>query len=518
MTQYIIFQPNENNTFYDKKISKQLPNIPLGFINKADKIGGQKSKGMYSYGIEVKCKDFRVYRFYFPKVNHSRRFIFSKLVERAFINDLRLTFSFFHKSNSSIDLGWFIYDPLKEYKRQGIESTQKSKWKIVDWNSEFGICTTYPKYLVIPSNISQSHLEKLKKFRTKQRIPVLTWRNPKKLNTICRSSQPKVGVARSKNESDEKLILVISQKNPSKLPLQIYDCRPKANAVANKAKGGGFESLNNYKTSELTFLGIDNIHTMRESFTKLINSALYSFNDDKKWFAELDNSGWLIHIQKLVYWAVKGAKLIDSDYSLLVHCSDGWDRTTQICTLIQLLCDPYYRTLEGFIVLIEKDWISFGHKFSQRIGHANEKSNDNQRSPIFIQWIDSVYQIWQQFPHAFQFNEEFLITIYEHSISLRFGTQNTASLWTFIYDHKIKFLNEVYEEVDGLIYPSYSLRHLIFWERLYLRHMGFVGNFTSLIDSNRQTEQNAKEMIDNLQKLISKLKKSIEELKEKLII
>lgn len=31
---------------------------------------------------------------------------------------------------------------------------------------------------------------------------------------------------------------------------------------------------------------------------------------------------------------------------VLVHCSDGWDRTPQIVALAELLLDPYYRTIE----------------------------------------------------------------------------------------------------------------------------------------------------------------------------
>ena len=34
--------------------------------------------------------------------------------------------------------------------------------------------------------------------------------------------------------------------------------------------------------------------------------------------------------------------------STLVHCSDGWDRTSQLTSLSQLIMDPYYRTMEGF--------------------------------------------------------------------------------------------------------------------------------------------------------------------------
>ena len=54
---------------------------------------------------------------------------------------------------------------------------------------------------------------------------------------------------------------------------------------------------------------------------------------------------------------------------MLIHCSDGWDRTSQLAALTQIMLDPYYRTFEGFSVLIEKDFVSFGHQFQLRHGH-----------------------------------------------------------------------------------------------------------------------------------------------------
>ncbi len=31
--------------------------------------------------------------------------------------------------------------------------------------------------------------------------------------------------------------------------------------------------------------------------------------------------------------------------NVLVHCSDGWDRTAQLCSLVAILLDPFYRTI-----------------------------------------------------------------------------------------------------------------------------------------------------------------------------
>jgi len=64
---------------------------------------------------------------------------------------------------------------------------------------------------------------------------------------------------------------------------------------------------------------------------------------------------------------------------VLVHCSDGWDRTSQLVAISEVCLDPYYRTIEGFEVLVEKDWISFGHKFSHRCGLlAKDSANLNE--------------------------------------------------------------------------------------------------------------------------------------------
>ena len=105
---------------------------------------------------------------------------------------------------------------------------------------------------------------------------------------------------------------------------------------------------------------------------------------------------WLQYLSSILSGAIEIAKKIDQGLSVIVHCSDGWDRTAQLTSLSMLMLDPYYRTLEGFIVLIEKEWLSFGHKFAHRNGHFEETHSSNDRSPIFLQFIDCVWQVTRQ--------------------------------------------------------------------------------------------------------------------------
>ncbi|NXH96648.1 MTMR3 protein, partial [Pachycephala philippinensis] len=128
------------------------------------------------------------------------------------------------------------------------------------------------------------------------------------------------------------------------------------------------------------------------------------------WLSALESTKWLQHLSVLLKSALLVVHAVDRDQRpVLVHCSDGWDRTPQIVALAKLLLDPYYRTTEGFQVLVEMEWLDFGHKFADRCGHGENSDDLNERCPVFLQWLDCVHQLQRQFPCSFEFNEAFLV-------------------------------------------------------------------------------------------------------------
>ena len=130
--------------------------------------------------------------------------------------------------------------------------------------------------------------------------------------------------------------------------------------------------------------------------------------------------------------------------------------------------DPYYRTMHGFAILIEKEWCSFGHQFGRRHGHGFNIANykDSQRSPIFTQYMHCLVQILRQFPTSFEFNEELLIFLLEQVYSCRFGTflfdnerqrvradvfNDTVPVWAYVFANAEVFTNKCYIPQEGVI-------------------------------------------------------------------
>ncbi|XP_055333578.1 myotubularin-related protein 2-like [Paramacrobiotus metropolitanus] len=466
--------------------------IPLSNIQVIEKLSsGSGNRGDNSLKLRILCKDLRKIVLSLPKGSE-------KASLKNFVDDLKKyafpvtykgqLFAFSYKRDYKKEHdGWVLYDARAEYKRQGVPNDM---WRIPDINLKYGLCETYPAVIAVPKEASNELLHSVAAFRSRSRIPVLSWIHPVSHATITRCSQPMVGLNGRRSKDDEYYVRLIHEANPVCPHLCIMDARPLANAVANKAKGGGYETEENYPHTEVLFLDIHNIHVMRESLRKVREMCTPKIEDPNHFLSNLDESHWLHHIKTVLAGALRIVDKIENyKCSVLVHCSDGWDRTAQLTALAMIMLDPYYRTILGFEVLIEKEWVSFGHKFAHRIGHGEEKA-DSDRSPVFLQFIDCVWQLTQQYPNSFEFSERLLIAILDNLFNCRYGTflcnfekeihekglrTKTKSLWSFINSNLNDYRNPFYlsdsEESTkaNVLYPLTTLRYLQLWLRYYAR-------------------------------------------------
>ncbi|XP_005007325.1 myotubularin-related protein 3 isoform X4 [Cavia porcellus] len=414
-----------------------------------------------------------------------------------------------------------------EVERMGFD--MNNAWRISNINEKYKLCGSYPQELIVPAWITDKELESVASFRSWKRIPAVVYRHQNNGAVIARCGQPEVSWWGWRNADDEHLVQSVakacasdSRSSGSKLStrnssrdfpsrgdlsdvefdsslsnasgaeslsiqpqkLLILDARSYAAAVANRAKGGGCECPEYYPNCEVVFMGMANIHSIRRSFQSL-RLLCTQMPDPGNWLSALESTKWLHHLSVLLKSALLVVHAVNRDQRpVLVHCSDGWDRTPQIVALAKLLLDPYYRTIEGFQVLVEMEWLDFGHKFADRCGHGENSDDLNERCPVFLQWLDCVHQLQRQFPCSFEFNEAFLVKLVQHTYSCLFGTflcnnakergekhtqERTCSVWSLLRAGNKAFKNLLYSsQSDVVLYPVCHVRNLMLWSAVYL--------------------------------------------------
>ncbi len=428
------------STGSDRPSRRQL--VPLSLILKATRIpslritahSSQPSQRIYPLTLFYKNFDSAAFAFHSEQ---DQLAVFDSLKECAILTDISQLYAFYYQP-SPVDAipqhdASRIYDPKNEFARQGLGARSKA-WRFTDINSRYAFCASYPALMAVPSRISDTTLSYAAKYRSKARVPALTYLHWANHASITRSSQPMVGLKNARSIQDEKLIEAIFTSHhfadPESITAKaaadasagaastasgapavatvygatttnlIIDARPTTNAMANVAKGAGTENMEYYKGCKKSYLGIENIHVMRDSLNKLTDALRESepiatfgmrveaLGDASAADSVTDGSGsvlrlnptpvdptalrksmWLKHIQSLMEGSMSIVRNVHINSShVLIHCSDGWDRTSQLAAIAQVCLDPYFRTFDGLAVLIEKDWLSFGHKFTDRGG------------------------------------------------------------------------------------------------------------------------------------------------------
>uniref|UniRef100_A0A8C9U4F0 phosphatidylinositol-3,5-bisphosphate 3-phosphatase n=1 Tax=Scleropages formosus TaxID=113540 RepID=A0A8C9U4F0_SCLFO len=407
---------------------------------------------------------------------------------------------------------------VNEVQRMGFD--MQKAWRITKINKKYRLCSSYPEQLLVPAWVTDTELESVATFRSWKRFPAVVYRHQSTGAVISRCAQPEVSWWGWRSADDEHLIQsiaractmdtgsrstessnvaqlsavyfdahtthksVVDARGPRSQKLLILDARSYAAAVANRAKGGGCEYPEYYPNCEVVFMGMANIHSIRRSFHSL-RLLCTQMPDPTNWLSALEGTKWLQHLSLLIKAALLVANAVDRDHRpVLVHCSDGWDRTPQIVALSKILLDPYYRTIEGFQVLVEMEWLDFGHKFADRCGHGENWEDINERCPVFMQWLDSVHQLQRQFPCCFEFNEAFLVKLVQHTYSCLFGTflcnsrrereerriqERTCSVWSLLRPNNPAFHNVLYSaHSEAVLQPVYHVRSLMLWSAVYL--------------------------------------------------
>ena len=410
-------------------------------------------------------------------------------------------------------------------------------------NQSYQTCSSYPNLLVGPTSLDENSpdaqriIRQCAAFRSENRLPALSWTTGVDGASLWRCSQPKIGLQGNRSSADELFLKHIMESSAAAnavasntanhqpivsrsmivqltgspeiqnwtpepgCGLKILDLRPRSAAMANRTGGYGYENTSNYPGTTLQFCNIGNIHAVRDSYQKVSAMANSPTTSDLQWNTAVEDTKWLSHIRLILAAAWETAFWIHVHrLPVLLHCSHGWDRTSQVAVLAQLLLDPYYRTRIGFSVLVEKDFLSFGHPFHTRCSHGEGRggneatsngggsSDEGQISPIFIQFLDCVFQIVQQYPECFEFNTKYLLIITEHIYSCRFGNflcdtererelvasirQRTHSLWDYL-DSREDTRNPRYRSDEGgaMLMPLATLlRNVTLWVDRHCMH------------------------------------------------
>ncbi|CAH2273729.1 Hypothetical predicted protein [Pelobates cultripes] len=357
----------------------------------------------------IYCKDFRILRFRFDEAGpESAKKVCLALAHYSQPTDLQLLFAFeyvaksYHNPDRTIngidpgggggDVGpkTPLFETYSDWDRE-IKRTGASDWRVCSVNEGYMISTCLPEYFVVPSSLADLDLKQYSHHFFGRRMPLWCW-NHSNGSALVRMASIKDLL--QQRRIDQRVCSGITRSHPSRS--DVYKC-----------------DLDHFMP------GIQDIQT---GFSKLKQLCVNeSFDDtEEKWHSSLENTRWLEFVRKCLRQAAELVYVLDSKRrSVVLQEEEGRDLSCLVASLIQLMLDPYFRTIVGFQSLIQKEWVMSGYPFLDRCNHL--KKSDKE-CPLFVLFLDCVWQLLQQYPAAFQFTETYLTVLHDSTRISLFGT------------------------------------------------------------------------------------------------
>ncbi|XP_074419043.1 myotubularin-related protein 9-like isoform X2 [Larus michahellis] len=463
--------------------------------------------------ITLRCKDLKVLQLEIPGMEECLN-IASSIEALSSVDSVMMMYPFFYRpQNLRLEEGWRLF-PLEQYFQQiasqvslegrdpaglggevtpptrtGLPPTphlpQTSQWRLSDVNRDFTTCPTYPPAVIVPAAVGDDALRKAARFRQGGRFPVLSYYHPKNGTAMLRSSQPLTGPNRKRCREDEMLLGAVLDEGERGF---IIDTRSAQAAKQARMTGGGTEPKSSYPQWKRLHRPLERGRPLQESFIKLVEACNDASINMDRWLSRLESSRWLSHVKAALSTACLAAQCMDrEEASVLVHGAEGTDTTLLVTALAQVILDPSCRTLGGFQGLLEREWIEAGHPFHLRCARsAYSHARLKQEAPLFLLFLDCVWQLSRQFPFSLEFSERLLLTLFDNAYASAYGTflcnnekerclckvkESTHSLWAWLNQpgEKKKYLNPLYSHNALVIWPSVEPQSIQLWQGLFFR-------------------------------------------------
>ncbi|EDO33774.1 predicted protein [Nematostella vectensis] len=434
--------------------------------------------------LTICCKNFDLVKMRINDMEKALNLI-STIDALSTLENQTLKYPFFYRHVGALsgEDGWDMFSNDLDFAKV-CSSTQS--WRISHVNINYEVCASYPTSVIVPLGVSDDELKASAQFRHGARFPVLCYFHKATQSVLMRSGEPLCGSMSNKRcKEDEKLV---NSALGSMKKGMIVDTRSTPAVMNSRSKGGGLEPESNYPQWKRSNHNIEKHTVLIDSVCKLMEACFDQNLSMNAYLSRLESCGWMDQIQAVLGTACYVAHCLHTDgIPVLVHDGAGLDATLQVTSLSQVILDPDCRTVRGFQSLVDREWIRGGHPFSNRctrVGFSSTKYKG--QGPVFLLFLDCVWQIYQQFPCSFEFHDSFLICLFEHAYYSQFGTflcnneknrvtvklkEKTISLWSYLNQDEIleDMLNPMYERNESVLWPSVAPQSLVLWPGLYLK-------------------------------------------------
>ncbi|KAB0399235.1 hypothetical protein E2I00_006402 [Balaenoptera physalus] len=335
------------------------------FDEKKKTLFGQLKK--YPEKLIIHCKDLRVFHF-------CLRYTKEEEVKRIVSGIIH------HTQAPKLLKRLFLFS----YATAAQNHTGNMKYKAVSVNEGYKVCERLPAYFVVPTPLPEEDVPRFQGHG----IPIWCW--------SCHSGCALLKMSALPKEQDDGILQI--QKN---FLDGIYKTihRPPYEIV---------------KTEDLSsnFLSLQEIQTAYSKFKQLflIDNSTEFWDTDIKWFSLLESSSWLDIIRRCLKKAIEIIECLEAqNMNVLLLEENASDLCCLVSSLVQVMMDPHCRTRYGFQSLVQKEWIVGGHCFLDRCNHLRQ--SDKEEVPVFLLFLDCVWQLVHQHPPAFEFTETYLTVL-----------------------------------------------------------------------------------------------------------